>query len=338
MKLRVNLENNSYDIVVEKNSIEKVDKFFNLNRKVLIVTDDKVPKSYSEIVAKKCLKPFIFTFKSGERSKNFETYKKALEILIKENFTRTDCVVAVGGGVVGDLAGFVSATYMRGIDFYNLPTTVLASVDSSVGGKTAIDFENVKNIIGAFYQPKGVLVDVGLLKTLDKRQVSNGLVEALKMATTFSEELFNVFENEDIYDNLEKIITESIKLKIKVVEEDEKESSLRRVLNFGHTLGHGIESASNLKLLHGECIAVGMIPMCSENVRLRLKKVLAKLNVATTFDGDIEKAIEISKHDKKCDGENINIVYVEKVGSFRIEKTTFNNYALLIKKVDEWRK
>ncbi len=312
-----------YDIVLERGALNHLADYLKLDRKVLIVTDSGVPEIYSKTAAKQCKEPFVVTIESGEPSKCFENYKKLLGIMVKEGFTRSDAVMAIGGGVVGDLSGFVAASFMRGVDFYNIPTTVLSQVDSSVGGKVAIDFEGYKNIVGAFYPPKAVIIDSETLKTLPQRQISNGLSEAVKMSLTSDSELFSLFENEDIKTNIDRIIEASLKIKRYVVEEDEKEAGLRKILNFGHTLGHAIE-VQNENLYHGECVALGMLPMCSDKVRERLIKVLEKLNLPTKVDFDIEKIIEAMKHDKKMSGNNITVVYVEEVGSFKMRTVEFS--------------
>lgn len=236
--------------------------------------------------------------------------------MLKEQFTRKDCVVAVGGGVVGDLAGFAASCYMRGIDFYNIPTTLLSQVDSSIGGKTAIDLCGVKNIVGAFYQPKAVLVDPDILATLSEEQFACGAAEIIKMAATFDEELFDFIEKNSIKSQLEEIIARALKIKARVVEEDERESNLRKVLNFGHTLGHGIESVTGL--LHGQCVALGMIPMTDISVRKRLLSVLKKENLPTKCDADTDKVIEAVIHDKKAEDNIIVTIQVEKIGSYKL--------------------
>ena len=241
--------------------------------------------------------------------------------MLNNNFSRKDCVVAVGGGVVGDLSGFAASAYMRGIDFYNVPTTLLSQIDSSIGGKTAINFGGVKNIVGAFYQPKRVLIDPELLSTLSKRQISNGLAEAIKMALTSDGELFDIFENKDIEENLDEIIIRSLNIKKNVVEQDEKESGLRKILNFGHTVGHGIESSEGMnELYHGDCVALGMIPMCSENIRIRVIKVLKKCNLYRKLNYDWDKITEAAFHDKKADGTYVTVITVNEVGSFEMTK------------------
>ena len=320
MIIPLNLEKNSYDIIIERGCLKKAGEHLSLNRKVLIVTDDGVPAEYSRTLASFCAQPYIVTLPQGEKTKCFASYMELCEKMISFGFTRTDCVAAVGGGVIGDLAGFVAATYMRGVDFYNIPTTLLSQVDSSVGGKTAIDVGDVKNIVGAFKQPKKVLIDPDLLKTLPARHISNGLAESVKMALTCDKELFELIESGVTEENLEEIITKSITIKKSVVEQDEKESSLRRVLNFGHTVGHGIETAMELTLLHGQCVALGMLPMCDTSVRERLVPVLKALSLPVTADFDIEDAINAIRHDKKLSGAEINVVYVGGIGSFEFRK------------------
>lgn len=330
MIIPVKTADGGYNIYLERGALKKAHEYLNLDRKVLIVTDSGVPHKYAETVAGQCRKSLIFEFEQGEKSKNFDTYKSILEMLVKGDFTRTDCVVAVGGGVSGDMAGFAASTFMRGIDFYNIPTTVLSQVDSSVGGKTAIDFGGCKNIVGAFHQPKGVIIDPGVLDTLSPRQISNGLAEAVKMALTHNAELFEMFEKDNF--NLDTVIELSIKIKRDVVEADEKESGLRRVLNFGHTVGHAIES-NTPSLYHGECVALGMLPMCSGEVRVRLTEVLKKLNLPICVETDCEKIIETMRHDKKMAGDKISVVYVENIGSFDIKTKDFNEFSNEIKAV-----
>lgn len=330
MIIPVNVESGNYNIYLERGAINRAGEYFNLDRKVLLVTDSGVPVEYAKCVAAQCKESFVFTFPQGEASKNFDTYKTILERLVTGGFTRTDCVVAVGGGVVGDMAGFAAATFMRGIDFYNIPTTVLSQVDSSVGGKTAIDFGGVKNIVGAFHQPKGVIIDPDTLKTLPSRQISNGLAEAVKVSLTHDKELFAMFENGDFC--IDAVIERSIRIKKSVVEADEKESGLRKVLNFGHTVGHAIES-NTPTLYHGECVALGMLPMCSGGIRERLVSVLKKLDLPYLIDIDTQKIIDTMSHDKKMSGDSISVIIVKNIGEFTIEKINFSEFANSIKAV-----
>ncbi|MEE1277760.1 MAG: 3-dehydroquinate synthase [Acutalibacteraceae bacterium] len=334
MTITVKTGRGSYNIRLKRGALAKAGEIFNLNRRVLIVTDTGVPKEYAQTVAEQCKTPVIKTIPEGEKSKQIDTYSDVLQTLVENGFTRTDCVVAVGGGVVGDLAGFAAATYMRGIDFYNVPTTVLSQVDSSIGGKTAIDFGGYKNIVGAFYPPRAVLIDPDTLKTLPARQISNGLSEAVKMALTSDEELFQIFEKSNISDSLDVVIERALYIKKQVVEQDEFEGGLRKILNFGHTLAHAIESAEGMEnYYHGECVALGMIPMCSSSVRERLIPVLERLNLPTKIDFDKETLINAASHDKKMSGDSITVVYVKTAGSFELKKISFSEYADMIRQV-----
>ena len=332
MIIPVKTSTGEYNIYLERGSLKKAGEYLNLKRRTFIVTDSGVPADYAKTVAEQSKSPVIVTVKEGEPSKCFDTYKYLLSEMVKNGFTRSDCVVAVGGGVVGDMAGFAAASYMRGIDFYNIPTTVLSQVDSSVGGKVAIDFEGYKNLVGAFYPPKAVIIDSDTLKTLPERQISNGLAESVKMSLTSDKELFRIFEEEDIRDNIDTVIARSLKIKRDVVEKDEKEGGLRKILNFGHTLAHAIESENDMQnLYHGECVALGMIPMCSAPVRERLIPVLKKLNLPTSNDFDTEKIISAMRHDKKLMEDDITVIFVPEVGKYEMREMPFDTFAKEIK-------
>ena len=333
MTISVKTQGGGYNIELENGILYSAEKYLNLNRKVCIVTDSGVPTVYSETIAKKCKESIIVTVEQGEKSKNIENYTLILKALVENGFTRSDCVVAVGGGVTGDMAGFSAASYMRGIDFYNIPTTLLSQVDSSIGGKTAIDFCGVKNIVGAFYQPKCVLIDPDTLKTLPQRHISNGLAESIKMAMTFSSELFSLLENGDIEKDINEIIYRSLLLKKQVVEEDEKELGLRKVLNFGHTAGHAIESIAGFKdYLHGECVALGMTFFTSADILPRLNAVLKKVSLPYIISADAEEIITLASHDKKKSGDTISIVKVQKIGEFIIEDMPFEEFSQTVRK------
>lgn len=319
MEIKMNLGENSYPIIIENKGLNEVEKYFNLQRKVLIITDENVPVSYSCTIKDKCSEGYIVTLPSGEGTKSFTHLQMLLKVMTEKGFSRKDAVVSVGGGVIGDLGGFTASCYMRGVDFYNVPTTTLSQIDSSIGGKCAINFEGIKNIIGAFYQPKAVLVDTELLKSLDERQINSGLVEAAKMAATFDEELFGLFEDENIYDNLEKIIIRSLELKKDVVEKDEKETGLRKVLNFGHTIGHGIEAYFEGRYTHGECVGSGMLYMSSDKAKERIRNVLKKLNAPVISDFDTNTVSKLVSLDKKSIGNGVSCVWVERIGEFEFK-------------------
>ena len=325
--VRVNIPEREYDITIGRGILSNLSNLLNLKRRVFILTDSGVPKEYAEAVAAQCEKSTICTVPMGEGAKSISIYEEVLSRMLEFNMTRKDCLVAVGGGVVGDLGGFASATYMRGIDFYNVPTTLLADVDSSIGGKTAINLKSTKNVVGAFHQPKAVVIDVDTLKTLDKRLINEGLAEALKMSLTSDPSLFAIFESDSVYERLEEIIVMSLMIKKDVVEKDEKESGLRKILNFGHTLGHAIEAEESLnRLYHGECVALGMIPMCSLSVRERLIKVLKKLSLPTEYKMSPDDAIEFISHDKKCYENSIEVIFVNEIGKYEIKKMTLLEY------------
>lgn len=332
MELTVKTSMGSYNIILKRGALEELNKYCNIKKRALIVTDSGVPSEYSKKVSEQFEKSIIKVIPQGEKSKSFETYRELLQVLSENEFSRTDCVVAVGGGVVGDLSGFTAATYMRGIDFYNIPTTLLSQVDSSIGGKTAIDFGGYKNTVGAFYQPKAVIIDPDVLKTLDNRQFNNGLAESIKMAATSDKELFEIIENADAKDAIDIIIERSLKIKKAVVEEDEKETGLRRVLNFGHTAAHAIETATGLgDYLHGECVAIGMLAFSSEDVRKRLIDVLRKNNLPTDFKLNSSELLSALRHDKKADSKGVNAVFVNEIGSFEFRFIEFSELDSIIK-------
>ena len=316
MKIPLQLGENSYTITLARGALARAGELFSLGRRVLIVTDDGVPASYAQTLAAQCASPTVVTVPAGEGAKSLAQYEALLTKMLEAGFTRRDCVLAVGGGVAGDLAGFTAATYMRGVDFYNVPTTVLSQVDSSIGGKTAVNLGGIKNVVGAFWQPRGVLIDPDVLATLPPRQTAAGLAEALKMGMTSDAALFSLFENGDPLSHLEEIIERSLRVKAAVVEKDEKESGLRRILNFGHTIGHGVEAADGLGgLLHGECVALGMIPMCAPAVRARLLPILGRLGLPTRCALGADAIWEAMKHDKKAAGGAVTVIEVETVGA-----------------------
>lgn len=319
MIIPVNIPNHKYEIHLEKGALAEIGNIFDLRRKILIVTDSGVPSAYSETIESACSQAVTVVLPQGEESKNIDNFLKLNKAMIDNGFTRKDAVVAVGGGVCGDIAGFAASCYMRGIDFYNVPTTLLSQVDSSVGGKTAIDFAGIKNIIGSFYQPKGVLIDPNVLETLPERQFACGMSEVIKMAVCFDKEFFEALESgEDL--STEDIISKALKIKADVVEKDEKESGLRKALNFGHTIGHGIESNSNL--FHGECVSLGMIAMSEGKIRERLAKTLSAAGLPVSIDMSSEEIIKTVLHDKKANAKGITAVLAKRPGEFSFSEET----------------
>lgn len=329
MIISVTTRDGEYPIYLERGALNRAGEYLSLDRKCLVVTDDGIPTEYVEILKGQCREAVVVTVPQGEGSKSLETFEMLLGKMLSSGFTRTDCVVALGGGVVGDLAGFVASAFLRGVDFYNVPTTVLSQVDSSIGGKVAVNFMGLKNMVGAFYPPKSVLIDPETLRTLSRRQIASGLAESVKMAATFDGDFFRLMEEKDPMDEIDLVIEKSLRTKKRVVEEDEREGGLRKVLNFGHTLAHAIESESHKKgepLTHGESVALGMLPMASPEARERILRVLERIGLPTRWEGEASRLTEAMSHDKKMTGSAISVIRVERIGSFVMEKIPFAQF------------
>ena len=326
MKMTLHLGKRSYNIILKRGALANLHQLADLNRKVAVVTDSGVPAQYAQTVANQCKAARIITVPQGEASKSLKTLEAVLYQMLDFGMGRGDLVVAVGGGVVGDMAGFAAAVYMRGIDFINCPTTTLSMIDSSIGGKTAVDLGDTKNIVGAFHQPKVVVVDFATLDTLPRRHYVNGLAEAIKAGLLADAELFDLFENGDVDKNIEKIIYRSLQVKRRVVEKDETEAGLRKCLNLGHTLGHGIEAVKGVKgrrktgLFHGECVALGMLPMIEEEaLRKRTLAVYRKVGLPTRTTFDAEKVYAEMLHDKKAQSGKVTVIKVPGLGCWRAD-------------------
>lgn len=327
-KMTVEIPGHKYNIHIKKGVLADVHKYVDLERKVLIVTDDEIPEEYVSALQQQCPECYLATVHAGEASKCFIYLQFIWNALLDNGFGRKDLLIGLGGGVVGDLTSFAAATYMRGVDYINIPTSTLAQIDSSIGGKGAINLGDVKNIVGAFHQPRAVFIDTDLLQTLDDRNFYNGLAEAVKAGLIGDAELFELFEQlpaerEQIQQEyIEQIIVKALAVKKSVVEQDEKENGLRQILNFGHTIGHAIESAGELAgMLHGEAIGIGMLQVTDDAaLRERLAAVLRKLNLPTSHEYPAEQLMEIISHDKKQSGNKINLILVKTPGKAEIVK------------------
>ena len=325
-KLTMNLGPRSYEIILRRGALQNLYQFANLNRRVAVVTDSGVPAVYARQVADQCREAAVITVPQGEASKSLKTLETVLRQMLDFGLGRGDLVVAVGGGVVGDLAGFAAAVYMRGIDFINCPTTTLSMIDSSIGGKTAVDLGDTKNVVGAFWQPRVVVVDADTLSTLPRRHYINGLAEAIKAGLLADPELFELFETGDVDADIDQIIYRSLQFKKGIVEADETEHGARRALNFGHTIGHGIEAVKGIKgrrkvgLYHGECVALGMLPMIESNsLRRRTRAVYRRLGLPVRAGFDKEKVYAEMLHDKKAQGGKITVIKVPGLGCWRAD-------------------
>lgn len=333
MKLHIDLKENGYDIIMEHGVLHHVSDHIDLNRKVMIITDSGVPAAYASIVAQQCKESHIHIVEQGEDSKSFPVFEELCKELLHHKFSRKDCVIALGGGVVGDLSGYVAASYMRGIDFIQIPTTTLSQIDSSIGGKVAINLDEVKNIIGAFYQPKIVIIDPDTLKTLPRRQYINGLIEAIKAGLIYDASLFELFEHGDIDKDLDTIIYRALCVKKDVVEKDEKEQNLRKILNFGHTIGHAIESYYHLSdYLHGECVAMGMLYFIDdEPLKQRVLALYERLGIVSNAPYDTETVYETLCSDKKAGNGSVTIVRVKEAGKAELVETPLNDVRQILR-------
>ncbi len=344
-KLRVNLGERSYDITIGStilNGIGEQLKSFDFSPKIAIVTNPTVFSLYGELVIdsirKEGFEPIIVTIPDGEEHKNLSTLQQIYNELLRYKLDRKSALIALGGGVVGDITGFAASTYMRGIAYIQMPTTLLAQVDSSVGGKTGVDHELGKNMIGTFWQPRLVWIDVDSLNTLPKREFIAGIAEVIKYGVIYDRELFDFLEvNREKVLNLDRdaliyIIKRSCEIKAEVVSKDERESGLRSILNFGHTIGHAIETVTGYKrFLHGEAIAIGMaleirlsqmLGLIDEIQVTKLKSLIESYGLPSEKPSDIKMhSIFLSMQlDKKAVAGELKFILPEKIGAVRIEK------------------
>ena len=329
-QLKINLKEDSYDIFIENGLIDKASEYIKnvyKNKKVYIITDSNVEKLYLNQVMKSLEKDFIVDYvviPAGEESKCLSVYSNVIEELIKKDIRRNELLLALGGGVIGDLVGFIASTLYRGLPYVSIPTSLLSQMDSSIGGKTGIDFYNRKNIIGCFKQPSLVLIDPLTHKTLEKREFNNGMGELIKHAVIGNNVLFNKLLNKAIID--EDIIYESLSVKKRVVEVDPFDQGMRMLLNFGHTFGHSIELKMNLK--HGESVAVGMLMAIKFGIDLGLTnsliydqvKEVLDLYELPSYEVNYKEYLSETMYDKKNLAGTINFVLVNKIGEAFIHK------------------
>lgn len=327
----------SYKVIIGDGLIDNIGNYIKeiLNPiKTVIITDDIVDSLYSKTVESSLndcgFEVLKYVIDNGEKSKNGQNFLKICEFLAENHITKSDLIIALGGGVVGDLAGFVSASYLRGIKFIQVPTTLLAAVDSSVGGKTAIDIEAGKNLVGAFYQPKLVLCDYSTLSTLKPEIFTDGCAEVIKYAVIGNKDLFNHLLEKGKEFDLEYVISECIKMKRDIVEKDEFDSGERQKLNLGHTIGHSIELCSNFEISHGSAVAIGLAiiarasakkGLCSNNCAVKIVEILKKFGLPTETDFSSDELYKPALSDKKRSGNSLNLVIPYDIGNSQILKT-----------------
>ena len=343
--LPIRTKSKNYNIYIGQNIISKINKFIiNENikfKKTLIVVDKKIPKNFLKKILSKivCDKKIIFLFNASEKNKNLKSANAILELLLKNNFTRNDIVICLGGGITGDVTGFVASIYKRGLKFINIPSTLLSQVDSSIGGKTGVNNKYGKNLIGSFYQPDLVISDITLLKSLPRREIICGYAEILKHSLIRNKKLF-FFLNKNLNHvvNLkkkfiEKAIIESCKIKKFIVEKDEKEINLRKSLNLGHTFGHSYEATLNYskKLNHGEAVLYGILSAAKLSKKIKslnnedykfILSHLSRLRITSLkkyFNyRDLDKIVNFMRADKKNISKKINFITLKKIGVVNI--------------------
>lgn len=319
--------------------------------RALIVTDSNVGPLYAAPVREGLeaagYTVDIFTFEAGEEHKRAATYLGILEFMAEREYTRSDVVVALGGGVTGDMAGFAAATYMRGCAYVQVPTSLLAMVDSSVGGKCAIDLEAGKNLAGAFWQPKAVIADIGCLATLSDEQFADGCGEVIKHAVIADPELFELLEANPLTLDLlranvplvELIVARNVDIKRAVVVSDEREAQARKLLNFGHSIGHAVEASENYRLGHGTCVAIGMTAItraaaalgaCEAEMVERIELLCREHGLATTTDRSVEEVYAAALHDKKRHGDTIDLVIPRRIGACSIDTVGLDLFKSII--------
>lgn len=344
--VNVNLGTKSYDIVIENGIIDNLGYEINhiyKNKKIAVVTDENVFSLYGKNVQdalERCdYNSRFIVVKPGESSKSLETLQNVYTQLIDFNLTRSDLIMALGGGVVGDLTGFAASTYLRGVDYIQVPTTLLSQIDSSIGGKTAVNIEEGKNLIGSFYQPKMVLIDPDVLETLPDKFIKDGLGEVIKYACIKDSEFFRFISDvnnlEQLFDNLEYIIYTCLNIKRELVENDEFDKGERMLLNFGHTLGHAIEKYTKYEYSHGEAVSMGMyyITEKSESLDITEQGSAEKIkNMLINFDIEYKLPnlnMDMIKNtillDKKNISGAINLILLKKIGAPFIESVPIEN-------------
>ena len=333
-----------YEVLIERGSIKKSGEYIAKvtdSRKAAIITDDIVEKLHLQTVIDSMkaagFECSVFSFPHGEQSKCLDTLGKIYDFLCESNITRSDIAVALGGGVVGDITGFAAASFLRGIDFVQIPTTLLSQVDSSVGGKTAIDIAGGKNLVGAFKQPSLVICDSDVLKTLPQSILSEGMGECIKYGMIRDEKLFELMESHNI-DTLDEIMDEMvytcIDIKRQVVENDEFDRGERMILNFGHTLGHALEGWHNyVDYPHGNGVAAGMCMITDKlapQISERLKKCVAAYNLPTGSDIPMSELLPFCSKDKKNEKKDINYIICKEIGKCEIVKVPFAEFCKLM--------
>ncbi len=323
---------NEYDIVIERGALrsvgQRIAEVMGSGRRACVVSDDNVAPIYAEFVLgslrSRGIEACLFVFPHGEASKHIGTVTEMLSFFAENTLTRSDFIIALGGGIVGDLAGFAAAIYLRGIKFVQIPTSLLAQIDSSVGGKTGCDLKNGKNLVGAFKHPSLVLIDPDVLDTLPDEFMRDGMGEMIKYGAIKSEPLFARLEQAAPFEGIDDNIYECVKIKAEIVEKDFTEQGERALLNFGHTVGHAIEKLENFGgISHGAAVAAGMciitraaekVQLCHDGTAARIAALCEKYGLPTGYDTDAEALADAAKNDKKRSKNTMKLIFLRKIG------------------------
>jgi 3-dehydroquinate synthase len=345
--VRINVQN-GYDVIIENGILSSCGTIIRptvKNGRAAVITDSNVAPLYLQTViaalGKADIKADSFIIEAGERSKNLDTLSEILEFLAEKRFTKSDTVIALGGGVVGDIAGFAAAVYLRGVSIIQIPTTLLSAVDSSVGGKTAVNLRSGKNLAGAFMQPAAVIFDPDALSSLPRKEFENGMAEVIKYGVLFSEELFETVKNGADSNNIAEIAEKCVVFKGRTVENDEFDAGERKLLNLGHTIGHAIEKCSNYTISHGFAVASGMAMAARAGEKMgitqagtaeAIEKALEKYSLPTDTSFDPCSLASCALSDKKRAGETITAVIPERIGKCRLHGISVGELEDFIKK------
>ncbi|MGM0166674.1 3-dehydroquinate synthase [Enterococcus sp. AZ135] len=338
--MEIVLAEKSYEIIVKRHALDSVGEWIASlwqNKKIAIISDENVYPIYGERIRQQLQTYDVchYAVPAGESSKSLTTANNLYEFLADQQFTRSDAIIALGGGVVGDLASFVASTYMRGISFVQIPTSLLAQVDSSIGGKTAVNSSKAKNMIGTFAQPDGVMIDPETLISLSEARVQEGIAEIIKCGAISDASLWQDLEKltgvQDLLDHSEAIISKALNVKKTVVEDDEFDNGSRLLLNYGHTIGHAIETTAGYgKISHGEAVAIGMVQisrtaeakgLSPQGITDKIIAMNQKYGLPTAYQPwEAEKFYSAITHDKKARGDSLNIILLDEIGQARIQK------------------
>jgi 3-dehydroquinate synthase len=335
MKFQVDVNaSRPYKVTIERGLIHSVIDYIPTHQKVVILTDRMVPSQWVDSVVDQFDQPLLITVPEGESSKSMRRVETIIEEMLDSGCHRNTVLLALGGGVIGDLGGFVASVFMRGISYVQIPTTLLAQVDSSVGGKVAVNSAKAKNVIGAFYPPSAVLIDPDVLHTLPKKEFANGMAELIKYGLILDAELFSLIENQTILSTMPETIYRAVSLKKQVVEADELESHYRQILNFGHSIAHAIEKASDHHIAHGEAVAMGMIMMINNKPFVeRVKAVCLRYGLPIHYPENALHLLDYMVNDKKASSDGINEIFVSQIGSCEIQTISFDQMKTLLEAV-----